>query len=133
MRSSIARRFATICSEPGPCNGRRPNYGKEQGSKRRISAGAALAALAIVGTAAYFAAATPTQEPQESDPVTASFDRALSHEPGAAAPVRRESIDHDELYEALNSAHWSYDDTVTGTDAKPTNKTGGTDDEKDER
>ena len=83
--------------------------------KQRIATGGVIAALAIVGIAVRFVSATPAREPQAPDPVIASFERALSHEPGPVAPIRRESIEHDELYEALNRVHI----------------TGETDDEKD--
>lgn len=89
--------------------------------------------LAIVGVAVQLAPATPAQEPQASDPVITSFERVLSHEPGPPAPVRGESIEHDELYEVLNRVHWKQDDTAVLSDATLTNTKGGADDEEDER
>ena len=41
-------------------------------------------------------------ESAEPDPVAASFDRAFDHEPAPAAPVTRESIDDDALYDLVN-------------------------------
>ena len=74
-----------------------------------ISMRAAAIIFTIAGGAAYLAPLTTEQVPQNPDPVTASFERDLNHESGPATRIRRESVEHDELYEALNRVHWTRD------------------------
>lgn len=51
------------------------------------------------------------------DQVLASFDRELAHEPGAAAPVLRESVSDDQLYRMLNTTHWTPETTAVSGDS----------------
>jgi len=43
----------------------------------------------------------------EADPVAMSFVRDLNREPVPSAPVQREAIEHDELYEMINTIRWT--------------------------
>ena len=48
-----------------------------------------------------------------SDPVVASFDRELNHEPTPAQDATRDDIDEDVLYTLINKPLQSEDDEVT--------------------
>ena len=48
-----------------------------------------------------------------SDPVVASFERELNHEPTPAQDVTRDDIDDDVLYTLVNKPLQSQDDDVT--------------------
>ena len=63
----------------------------------------------------------------EADPVAMSFERDMSREPGPTAPVRRDSIDHDELYETINTIRWTTEEYQAAPSAEAT--TEKTDDE----
>ena len=83
---------------------------------RWISILATLTAIGLIGlttisrpSTAVTAAATAEQITSEADPVFQSFERELNHEPAPTAPARREAIDGDALYQAINRIHWSED------------------------
>jgi len=76
---------------------------------QRSSIRVAISIFTIAGAAAFLAAVTTEQVPQDTDQVAASFERELNREPGPAMPIHRESIERDELYEALNRVHWTKD------------------------
>jgi hypothetical protein len=50
-----------------------------------------------------------TPPPVSADAVVQSFERELKHTPGPTAGIRRESIDDDQLYRAINTIHWTPD------------------------
>jgi len=84
---------------------------------QRLSIPAAVSIFTIAGVAAYLSPVTTEQVPQDTDQVASSFERELNHEPGPATRVRRESVERDELYEALNRVHWTQD--APNTAAEP--------------
>jgi len=59
----------------------------------------------------------------DPDPVVQSFARELNREPAPAAPVRRDSVDEDRLYQAINPVHWTADEQTNtkSTDTKEKN------------
>ena len=65
--------------------------------------------LAVAGLlfAALIGSRHENQSLSVDDPIAQSFERELNREPGPQAPVRRDSIDDDVLYQALNKMHWS--------------------------
>ena len=76
----------------------------------------ALAAIAVLGIAAVSSVhdgePTPkpaTPLPETADAVVQSFERELKHTPGPTTGIRRESINDDELYRAINTIHWTPD------------------------
>ena len=73
-----------------------------------LSLGAALA-FSLVPTSRQEPAAPgfDWQSTAETDPIAMSFERDMNHEPVPTAPVRRESIDHDELHEMINTIRWT--------------------------
>ena len=48
---------------------------------------------------------SPAGEPD--DPVAASFERELNHEPAPRKETKREDIDSDELYKRVNEPLWT--------------------------
>lgn len=56
--------------------------------------------ITVIFVAAIGSQARQTQT--TDDAVIASFERALKHEAGPAAPVTRSNIDNDVLYELVN-------------------------------
>ena len=70
---------------------------------------------------------------QDTDPIAATFERELNHEPGPATRIRRESVERDELYEALNQVHWTQGAPNTAAEpAHPVTTEGDTNDEADD-
>ena len=53
------------------------------------------------------------RSPVNADPVVASFERELTHQPARTAPVRRDAIDNDVLYRTMNEIHWTPDGKST--------------------
>ena len=51
-----------------------------------------------------------------ADSIIQSFERELNHEPAPPAPARRESVDEDVLYKAINPLSWTEDEQ---SDAEP--------------
>ncbi|MDH5619892.1 MAG: hypothetical protein OEZ11_14850 [Gammaproteobacteria bacterium] len=74
---------------------------------QRITMLAPAGIFAIAGLAACAALVTTEPVAQDTSQVVAAFERELNHAPGPAARIRRESVEHDELYEALNRVHWT--------------------------
>ena len=73
-----------------------------------------LTAISVLGAAAVSSLSggeptrvSATPPPEIADSVVQSFARELQHTPGPIAEIRRESIDDDELYQALNTIHWT--------------------------
>ena len=75
-------------------------------------------ALAAAGVATLLSTVDPVgdQPPEEIpaahavDPIVEQFERELNREPGPARPVERSAIDEDELYQVVNSVHWTGED-----------------------
>lgn len=65
---------------------------------------ATLTTLVVLVLLAFLAGQPAANEP---DPILKSFERELNHEPSPVPTARRDSIDTDELYRIVNSAHWS--------------------------
>ena len=86
---------------------------------QRSSIRVAISIFTIAGAAAFLAAVTTEQVPQDTDQVAASFERELNREPGPAMPIHRESIARDELYEALNRVHWTQESSSTNAERAP--------------
>jgi hypothetical protein len=54
----------------------------------------------------------------KTDPILESFERDMTREPTPAAPVSRDSIDEDELYETINTIQWTTDKPVNADDSE---------------
>lgn len=65
-------------------------------------------------------------EPSGADQVVASFERELNRQPSPAGRPRREAVEDDVLYRAVNEIHW------TEADAKRDETDDETDDETEE-
>jgi hypothetical protein len=78
---------------------------KEGSAMRWTTTLALLAAVGVLGIAAYPETDKQTVEP---DPVLESFERDMNREPTPTAPIRRDDIERDRLYEMINSVHWTH-------------------------
>jgi len=87
------------------------------------------AAIIVSLAATFLPGPVVADQPSENDPdpVVQSFERELNREPAPAAPVRRDSIDEDQLYQAVNSVHWTADEH---TNTEPTDSEETNDDEE---
>ena len=56
----------------------------------------------------------------ETDPVALSFVRDMNREPTPAAPIQRESIADDELYEMINTIRWTTEEQKDGPTTEST-------------
>ena len=72
------------------------------------------------------------EQPSENDPdpVVQSFERELNHESAPAAPVRRDSVDEDQLYQAINPVHWTANEQ-TNTESTDNEEKNDGEDEND--
>ena len=82
----------------------------EEMKPQRVTISLTIAAICVA------AIATQARQTQViSDPVVASFDRALSHEAGPSVPAVRTDIDNDVLYALVNQPLHSRDTAAGAT------------------
>ena len=84
------------------------NDAKQEGgpAMRRVTTLILLTAVAVLGIAVHPLTGKTTSVP---DPILQSFEREMNRVPTPTAPVRRDDIERDRLYEMINAARWTHD------------------------
>jgi len=78
-----------------------------------------IATVVLIGLVGAGLSVSDLQTREGTDPVIQSFERDFNREPVPTAPIRRESINSDELYRMVNSVHWTAETTTDATIDEP--------------